>query len=282
VEEVVLITGLSGAGRSQAGNTLEDLGWFVIDNMPVELLAKVAELGRVAESDRQIALVAGSGADLASVMRAVEELRQLGVGVRTLFLDASTAVLVRRYSETRRRHPVFTEVGSVEAAIDAERDRLAGLREAADLVIDTSELTVHDLRRRITAEFGQPEDARTRINLVSFGYKHGVPGDADLVFDCRFLPNPYWDQELRPLTGLDGGVQAYVTDSPLADGFVNRVKDLIEFLISAFDEADKSVMTVAFGCTGGHHRSVTMVEVFAAWLRELGRDPHVRHRDVER
>jgi UPF0042 nucleotide-binding protein len=282
VEEVVLITGLSGAGRSQAGNTLEDLGWFVIDNMPVELLAKVAELGRVSESDRQIALVAGTGADLASVMRAVEELRHLGIGVKTLFLDASTPVLVRRYSETRRRHPVFSEVGSVEAAIEAERDRLSGLREAADLVIDTSELTVHDLRRRITAEFGQPEDARTRTNLVSFGYKHGVPGDADLVFDCRFLPNPYWDPELRALTGLDDVVQAYVMDSPLADQFVNYVQELLEFLIAAFDEADKSVMTVAFGCTGGRHRSVTMVELFAAWLRESGREPHVRHRDVDR
>ncbi|MGI9579410.1 MAG: RNase adapter RapZ, partial [Microthrixaceae bacterium] len=132
MDEVVLITGLSGAGRSQAGNTLEDLGWFVIDNMPVELLAKVAELGRVGESDTQIALVAGSGADLTSVAPAVEELRELGMDVRTLFLDASTSVLVRRYSETRRRHPVFSEVGSVEAAIEAERDRLEGLRESAE------------------------------------------------------------------------------------------------------------------------------------------------------
>ena len=282
VEQVVLITGLSGAGRSQAGNTLEDLGWFVIDNMPVELLARVAELGRLGDSEVQIALVAGSGADLESVAPVLEELRGAGMDVSTLFLDASTPVLVRRYSETRRRHPVFTEAGSVESAIEAEREVMAGLRELADQVIDTSDLSVQDLRRRITAQFGEPGDSRTRVNLVSFGYKHGVPGDADVVLDCRFLPNPYWDPELRQLTGLDAEVQQYVTASGLADRFAEQAEGLVEFLLKAFDDADKSLLTIAFGCTGGHHRSVTMVERFSQWLREQGREPNVRHRDIER
>jgi UPF0042 nucleotide-binding protein len=282
VVDVLLITGMSGAGRTQAGNTLEDLGWFVIDNMPVELIPKVAELGRVAEGSTGLALVAGTGNDMAAVAPALEELRRSGIRVRTVFLDASTPVLVRRYGETRRRHPLLAATGSTEAAIERERVLLAGVRDGADVVVDTTELNVHDLRRRVTELFGRSEDAGTQVNLLSFGFKHGVPPDADMVFDCRFLPNPHWDPELRARTGLDPDVQDYVMATPLAEGFVERARDLLAFLMPAFEADGKSVLTVAFGCTGGHHRSVTMAEHFAEWLRSQGRSPQVRHRDIER
>ena len=282
MEEVVLITGLSGAGRSQAANTLEDLGWFVIDNMPVELVHKVAELGRFTDASRGLALVVGSGHDMGAVAAMVKELREAGITVRVLFLDASTAVLVRRYGETRRRHPLYQLTGSTEAAIGEERNLLSDVRQAADLFIDTSDLNVHDLRRRVTAAFGDNDDGRTNVNLVSFGYKHGVPAEVDLLFDCRFLDNPFWDPELRELSGLDEAVQQHVTGSDVAQGFIGRTRDLVEFLIPAYEADGKAFLTIAFGCTGGRHRSVTMVEQFAAWLRESGREPSVRHRDLAR
>lgn len=280
--DVLLITGMSGAGRTQAGNTLEDLGWFVIDNMPVELIPKVAELGRVSENSPGLALVAGTDNDLDAVGPAVEELRNSGLEVHSLFLDASTPVLVRRYGETRRRHPLLVATGSTETAIERERQLLAAVKDSSEVVIDTSELNIHDLRRRVTELFGRSEDAGTQVNLLSFGFKHGVPPDVDMVFDCRFLPNPHWDPELRPKTGLDDEVQAYVTGSPLAAGFLDRTRDLLGFLIPAFEADGKSVLTVAFGCTGGHHRSVTMAELLGEWLRSEGRTPQVRHRDIER
>ncbi len=282
VEEVVLITGLSGAGRSQAANTLEDLGWFVIDNMPVELVHKVADLGRFTDSARGLALVVGSGHDMGAVSSMVAELREAGINVRVMFLDAATDVLVRRYGETRRRHPLRELTGSTESAIHEERKLLAAVRQSADLFIDTSDLNVHDLRRRVTAAFGDRDDGRTKVNLVSFGYKYGVPGEVDLLFDCRFLDNPYWDPELRDLSGLDEAVQQRVMGSETADGFMMRTRDLIEFLVPAYENDGKSFLTIAFGCTGGRHRSVTMAEQCAGWLREAGREPQVRHRDLGR
>ena len=279
--EVLLIAGMSGAGRTQVGNTLEDLGWFVIDNLPVELIPKVAELARFQELSSPIALVAGTDNDLGRVGAAVEELRSSGAMVRTLFLDATTHTLVRRYGDTKRRHPLLDVTGSVEAAIEEERRLLVGVKESADIVIDTSELNIHELRRRVTDLFAERAvGASTQVTVMSFGYKHGVPPDADLVLDCRFLPNPHWVEELRPLTGLDGEVQRYVNASPLASGFLERVEDLLGFLLPAYVDEGKSVLTVAFGCTGGHHRSVTMAEHFAEWLRGQGVEPRVRHRDI--
>ena len=215
--EFVVVTGLSGAGRTQVGNTLEDLGWFVIDNLPSELIPKVAELARFqSDAPTPVGLVVGSEGDLFEVGPALDELRSTGATVTTVFLDASTPTLVRRYGDTRRRHPLLGEIGSVEGAIQEERDRLGTVRGSADVVIDTSDLNVHDLRRRVVELFGDAAGRdTTQVTILSFGYKHGVPPDADLVFDCRFLPNPHWVEGLRPMTGLDAPVQEYVASFDL-------------------------------------------------------------------
>lgn len=280
--EFVVVTGLSGAGRTQVGNTLEDLGWFVIDNLPSELIPKVAELARFqSEAPTPVGLVVGSEGDLLEVGPALDELRGTGASITTIFLDASTPTLVRRYGESKRRHPLLGEVGSVEGAIQEERRRLAGVRESADIVIDTSELNVHDLRRRVVDLFGDGATRdTTQVTVMSFGYKHGVPPDADLVFDCRFLPNPHWVEHLRPMTGLDAPVQDYVASFELTDQFLDRLYPLLDLLLPAYVDEGKSVLTLAFGCTGGRHRSVSMAERTADWLRERGIEPRVRHRDV--
>jgi RNase adapter protein RapZ len=281
VSEFLVITGLSGAGRTQFGNTLEDLGWFVIDNLPVELIPKVAELARFQDAGTPVALVVGTGRDLETVGPALRELRASGAGVRTVFLDATTATLVRRYGESKRRHPLVARMGTVEGAIEEERRMLAPVREQADFVVDTSDLNVHDLRARVNDLFGDPTGAgATQITLMSFGYKHGVPPDVDLVFDCRFLPNPYWVDELRPLTGLDPVVQDYVNSFELTGQFLTRLEGLLELLLPAYVAEGKALLTIAFGCTGGRHRSVSIVEDVAGWLRGRDLEPRIRHRDV--
>lgn len=280
VSEFVVITGVSGAGRTQFGDSLEDLGWFVIDNIPVELIPKVAELARFKERGTPVALVVGSGGDLAEIGPALDELRGSGAGVRIVFLDASTPTLVRRYGESKRRHPLAAQAGTVAGAIDLEREVLAEVRQAADIVIDTSELNVHDLRSRVNDLFAESDGSRMQVTLQSFGFKHGVPADVDTVFDCRFLPNPYWIDELRDLTGLDPAVQEYVRSMGLTGEFLRRIEDLFDLLLPAYVAEGKSLLTIGFGCTGGRHRSVTIVETVAEWLRSKGLEPRVRHRDI--
>ena len=280
--EFVVVTGLSGAGRTQVGNTLEDLGWFVIDNLPSELIPKVAELARFrSASGAPVGLIVGSEGGFEEVAPALESLRNSGAQVTTVFLDAANATLVRRYGDTKRRHPLLADIGSVEGAIAEERRRLAPVRETADIVIDTTDLNVHDLRRRVVDLFGDSGGRdSTQITVMSFGYKHGVPPDVDLVLDCRFLPNPHWVEELRPLTGLDPEIQEYVASFELTDQFMERIEGLLELLLPAYVEEGKSVLTIAFGCTGGRHRSVSMAERLAQWLRDKGMEPRLRHRDV--
>ncbi|UDY36748.1 RNase adapter RapZ [Dermatobacter hominis] len=280
MSEFLVITGVSGAGRTQFGDSLEDLGWFVIDNIPVELIPKVAELARFQDPGTPVALVVGTGSDIEGIGPALDELRRSGAGVRIVFLDASTPTLVRRYGESKRRHPLAAQAGTVAGAIDLERDVLAEVREAADIVLDTSDLNVHDLRARVNELFADDGGSRMQVTLQSFGYKHGVPADVDTVFDCRFLPNPYWVDELRPLTGLDPEVQDYVRSFELTGEFLHRVEDLLELLLPAYVAEGKALLTVAFGCTGGRHRSVTIVETVADWLRAQGIEPRIRHRDV--
>lgn len=282
VSEFVVITGVSGAGRTQFGDSLEDLGWFVIDNIPVELIPKVAELARFKDRGTPVALVVGSGGDLAEIGPALDELRGSGAGVRIVFLDASTPTLVRRYGESKRRHPLAAQAGTVAGAIDLEREVLAEVRQAADIVIDTSELNVHDLRSRVNDLFAESDGSRMQVTLQSFGFKHGVPADVDTVFDCRFLPNPYWIDELRDLTGLDPAVQEYVRSMGLTGEFLRRIEDLFDLLLPAYVAEGKSLLTIGFGCTGGRHRSVTIVETVAEWLRSKGIEPRVRHRDISR
>jgi UPF0042 nucleotide-binding protein len=280
--EFVVVTGLSGAGRTQVGNTLEDLGWFVIDNLPSELIPKVAELARFrSSSPSPVGLIVGSDGGFEEVAPALESLRSSGAQVTTVFLDAANPTLVRRYGDTKRRHPLLADIGSVEDAIAEERRRLGPVRETADVVIDTTDLNVHDLRRRVVDLFGDSGGRdSTQITVMSFGYKHGVPPDVDLVLDCRFLPNPHWVEELRPLTGLDPEIQEYVASFELTDQFMERIEGLLELLLPAYVEEGKSVLTVAFGCTGGRHRSVSMAERLAQWLRDQGMQPRLRHRDV--
>ncbi len=281
--DLVVIAGMSGAGRTQVGKTLEDLGWFVIDNLPSELIPKVAELARFQEDAAPLALVVGTGADAALVATELERLRAGGTTIRTVFLDASTPTLVRRYGESKRRHPLLSSSDSIDGAVEQERELLGEVRGSADVLIDTTDLNVHDLRARVHDLFAGDDGAgTTQVTVTSFGFKHGVPPDADLVLDCRFLPNPYWVEELRPLSGRDAEIQAYVHSFPVTDRFVEQVQQLLDLLLPAYLAEGKAVLTVAFGCTGGRHRSVAIAEQLASWLLERGVPTRVRHRDVDR
>ena len=280
--QFVVVTGLSGAGRSQAGATLEDLGWYVMDNIPTALITKVVDLvSGTGPAAQRVALVVGRDAgQLGDLQAAFGQLRASGEAVKVLFLDASDEVLVRRFEGTRRRHPLGQE-GVLEAIFD-ERQRLEAIKEMADVVVDTSELNVNQLRERLAALFGGDEATAMQILVMSFGFKHGVPIDVDNVLDVRFLPNPYWVEEMRPLTGLDEPVRRYVLGQPEAKEFLERADYLLKFLVPAYVKEGKSYLTIAIGCTGGRHRSVVLVEEIADRLRKMGYNPSTIHRDVER
>jgi UPF0042 nucleotide-binding protein len=278
-----VIAGVSGAGRSSAADNLEDLGWFVIDNLPPTLIPQVADLAQGPGADyERIALALGTTADLGQVLPSVAELRGGESRVRILFLDASTEVLVRRYESTRRRHPLTVDAGSLAGAIEAERALLEPVKAEADVVVDTTELNVHQLRDRVRELFGTDDGEGMAIRVESFGYKHGLPLDVDLVLDCRFLPNPYWDEALRPHTGRDEPVRTWVLAQPDTKVFLERLEGMLEPLLPAYEAEGKAYLTIAFGCTGGHHRSVAIAEAVAGWLRERGYGPTVTHRDIDR
>jgi UPF0042 nucleotide-binding protein len=282
VSEFLIITGLSGAGRSQAADTFEDLGWFVIDNMPPALLSKVTELVQAPGSTTErVALVVGTGAYFDELSPALEQLRKTANRVQVLFLEATTEVLVRRYENTRRRHPM-AEGDRVSDGIERERQILDAVKSQADVVVDTSDLNVHQLRDRLLDLFARDAEAGLRTSVVSFGYKHGLPLDVDLVLDCRFLPNPHWVEELRPLTGLDEPVRGYVCGQPETGEFLKRVDDLLALLLPAYVKEGKSYLSIGVGCTGGTHRSVVIAEEMARLLRDRGFEPTVSHRDVEK
>lgn len=282
MSELVVIAGLSGAGRSQAADSLEDLGWFVMDNLPPELIPKVAELAGGGSIER-LALVVGTAHYHTEITAMIGELRSRVDRVRLLFLDASTDALVRRYVATRRRHPFAEGRATLEEAVEAERAALEPVRAEADVVIDTSELNVHELRDRIGELFRIDEGGpRMRTTVLSFGYKHGLPRDVDLVFDCRFLPNPHWVEELRPLTGLDEPVARFVLEQAVTGAFLNRLERLLALVMPFYVEEGKSYLTIAFGCTGGHHRSVAIAEEMARRLDQLGYPARIVHRDIER
>ena len=282
MSEFLVVTGMSGAGRSTAADSLEDLGWFVIDNLPAVLIQKMAEMVNLpgAEIDR-VALVIGRGGDLGEVPGVLEALRSNGNRVRVLFLDASDEVLLRRYEGTRRRHPLAAR--GVEESIADERRLLAPVRDQADLLIDTGELNTNQLRSRVLEAFSDEGGATSmRTSVVSFGYKYGLPLDVDVVFDCRFLPNPFWIEELRPFSGLDGPVREYVLSQPETKDFLEKVDGLLTGILPAFVREGKSYLTIALGCTGGRHRSVALAEALGERIGAHGHAVSVFHRDVDR
>jgi UPF0042 nucleotide-binding protein len=283
MSEYLVVTGMSGAGRSTAAATLEDLGWFVIDNMPSALIAKVSELvdGTGSEMERVAFVVGRGGGDLDDVLPAVDSLIAGRNRVRILFLDAADDVLIRRFEGTRRRHPQAAR-GVVDSIAD-ERALLSGLRDRADLVVDTGELNTNQLRSRLLEVFGNEEAGSTmQTSVLSFGFKHGVPLDVDLMFDCRFLPNPYWDESLRSHSGLEPQVREYVLDRPETLAFLDKLDDLLAMLVPAYMKEGKSYLTVAMGCTGGRHRSVVLAEELSRRLDAHGIPTTVFHRDVDR
>ncbi len=282
--DVTIITGMSGAGRSEAAHVLEDLGYFVIDNLPPMLIGKVAELARSTEKPIRYALVVDvrSGDFLDDLSAAIDELRRNGAHTRVLFLDASDMVLVRRYEASRRRHPM-SDTDRVSDGIARERVLLGPLKGEVDLIVDTSSLNVHELRDRLRELFSEHvADGHLQVSVVSFGYKHGLPIDLDLVFDCRFLPNPHWVEELRPLTGLDESVRDYVLSRPGTEAFLAQLDRLLELTLPGYEREGKAYLSIGVGCTGGRHRSVVLAEQLGERVRGHGYRAAVHHRDVDR
>ena len=280
--DILVVTGLSGAGRSQAADDLEDLGWFVVDNLPVVLIDKVVELtGEAGGEIGKLCLVVGNARHQAAILESIDLLRTQGHTVRILFLEASTRELVRRYEATRRKHPMSDGVMGLESVIESERSAINQVKAAADLLIDTTGLSVHDLKRQMIQLFG-PENAgdALQISLVSFGFKNGVPMDVDMVFDVRFLPNPHWNEDLRSLSGVDVAVKDFVLSQPLANDFLERVSSLVGAILPAYLHEGRSYLTIGVGCTGGRHRSVAISEELARLLTAEGRNPRVTHRDI--
>jgi RNase adapter protein RapZ len=279
-----IITGLSGAGRSEAARCLEDLGYFVVDNLPPELLATMAELASRPGGPARVAIVvdARGGVFFGELATALDELKQLHIAYRILYLEASDGDLVNRYEATRHRHPLAPADRVVEG-IRKERLMMESLRGDADLIIDTSGLTPHDLRDKIRDAFADaPPEQGLQVSLISFGYKYGTPRDADVVLDVRFLTNPYWDPVLRPLTGSDEPVRAYVSGQEHYREFLDRLKALLDLVVPGYVAEGKAYLTIAVGCTGGRHRSVVVADELAHFFRERGLPVSIDHRDVDR
>lgn len=280
---VVVITGMAGAGRSTAAKALEDLGFFVVDNLPPRLIARLVEASTLEDEHRsQVAVAVDSRIGAYSFQELQSEilrLQRFGVATLVVFLDAEDQELVRRFQESRRPHPMPAD--TLEESIAAERKLLEDLRGGADLLIDTTDLSVHDLRNRLVEAFEAPAPRREmRVSITSFGFKHGSPRDLDLVFDVRFLPNPHWVPELRPLTGKDDSVAEYVLGNETTQGFMQRVEDLLDFVLPRFVDEGKAYLRIGVGCTGGRHRSVAISEELGRVLSEAGAQVTVRHRDA--
>jgi UPF0042 nucleotide-binding protein len=281
--ELVLVTGMSGAGRSTAARALEDQGWFVIDNLPPVLLMQAVDHVAHQVGAQRIAVVVDvrGGTIFDDLGESLEQVVDAGLDLRVCFLEASDNALVRRFESSRRPHPLQGS-GAVLEGLMRERALLGDLRARADLVIDTTDLNVHDLRRKIDAAFGGHDPVRLRATVMSFGFKYGLPIDADIVNDVRFLPNPYWVPELKELSGLDPEVNDYVTDKPEAREFLDRMAGMLDLVSDGYLREGKRYVTVAIGCTGGKHRSVAMAENLAARLVKVGVEVLVVHRDLGR
>jgi RNase adapter protein RapZ len=278
--ELVIITGMSGSGKASVLKAFEDLGYYCVDNLPVGLIPRFAELvGQSAEIERTALVVdVREGRQLEELPAIVKSVKRI-LTTKMVFLEASDTVLLRRYSETRRPHPLGAH-SPVKASVAAERRRLRQIRSMADLVIDTSKFNVHELRSHIIELFQKKEKGRNiLVSCVSFGFKHGVPDDADLIFDVRFLPNPHFIPEFRPLTGRNSKVAKYIRSFPQTLEFIQRISELLVYLLPHYIHEGKSYLTIAFGCTGGHHRSVMIAEDVAVRLKKAGYRVKVGHRD---
>ena len=284
--EFIIISGLSGAGKSKAASFMEDMGFFCVDNLPAPLIPKFAELGMAGtgEYDRVVLVTdVRSGTNFSALFQSLEALKGMKCPYRILYMDASDDVIIKRYKETRRSHPLAEECDSLEGAIALERRMLAPLRERAEFVVDTSDLSTAKLRGELLRLFGRgSQEGAMTVSVTSFGFKHGLPREADLVFDVRFLPNPYYVQELRPRTGLDDGVRDYVFSGGAAGEFLEKLQDLVGFHLPKYVEEGKTALVVAVGCTGGHHRSVAIAHALAAYIRGRGYPVTESHRDLGR
>ena len=283
--EVTVLTGLSGAGRSEAAKALEDLGWFVIDNLPPALIRKMLTLALAPGNEiKRIALVidARGGTFFNEAVAELSKVRRDVANYRLVFFEATDDALVRRFDATRRRHPLATE-DRVEVGIQRERELMARFREGADLIVDTSDLSVRALRAKLAAFFdaGSPAEG-LKTTVISFGFKHGLPLDADIVLDVRFLPNPHWVEGLRELTGQDDPVRDYVFGHDVTQDFLARTKDLFAVLLPGYQGEGRHYLTIALGCTGGRHRSVALADELGAFIKEKGFGAKVIHRDVAR
>lgn len=279
--DILVITGLSGAGRSATAAVLEDLGWYVVDNLPTSLVDTIVDLASVpgSEIDR-LALVAGR--QHLELMPKVAAMRANGHQVRVVYLDATDAELVKRYESSRRRHPLDSETNGLLEAIQLERRLLEPMKGDCDLVIDTTELNVHQLKTKLVGAFEVSALERLQVSVESFGFKHGLPLDADIVMDVRFLPNPHWEEGLRPLTGLDSAVRNFVLERHECSEFLLGLVGLLETVLPHYAAEGKSYLTIAIGCTGGHHRSVAVAEEIGSRLRLAGQPVRVSHRDIAR
>lgn len=278
--ELVIITGMSGSGKASALKAFEDLGYYCVDNLPVELIPRFAELAVQSAEIQRTALVVDvrEGTKLDRLPAILKSVKQM-IPTKVVYLEASDAALLRRFSETRRPHPLGTDA-PVKSALQAERRHLKSIRAIADVVIDTSKFNVHELRSYLTQQFQhQASDKNILVSCVSFGFKHGVPEDADLVFDVRFLPNPHFLPEFRPLTGRNARVAKYIRSFPQTQEFINRISELLVYLLPHYIREGKSYLTISFGCTGGQHRSVMIAEDVSKALRKAGYRVKVLHRD---
>src|SRR6202047_4838772 len=278
--ELVIITGMSGSGKASVLKAFEDLGYYCVDNLPVELIPRFAELvGQSSEISRTALVVdVREGTQLEGLPAIVNSVKRM-LPTKVIFLEAAESILLRRFSETRRPHPLGTHT-PVKSSLATERRHLQYIRTMADLVIDTSRFNVHELRAYITERFHKRESGKNiLVSCVSFGFKHGVPDDADLLFDVRFLPNPHFVPEFRPLTGLDPKVAKYIRSFPQSREFIQRISELLVYLLPHYIREGKSYLTISFGCTGGQHRSVMIAEDVSQQLRKSGFKVKVNHRD---
>ena len=277
--EIVLVTGMSGAGRSAVADVLDDLGFYVVDNLPSSLVPTIVDLASQQGSDiERLAIVSGRNHD--DVLPQVADLRDEGHRVTLLFLDAATPVLVQRYDATRRKHPFADVTEGMLESIEHERELFDAVRAEADLLIDTSELTVHQLKDRLVAAFAGGGEQRMQIAIESFGFKNGLPLDADIVLDVRFLPNPHWEPELRPLTGHDAAVRDFVLGQDAAISFLDDLERLLLGILPNYRNEGRNYLTIAIGCTGGRHRSVAIAEELVRRFAARGVTTRTGHRDA--